>query len=254
VIELLDSRGFNVILMMIDRFIKMHHYVSCKVEEDDTIAEETIKLLINHVWKLHELSNIIISDRDSQFVFLVWKKMCQTLKINVKLLIAFHFETNDQSEIANQKMKRYLRSYCNYQQDDWFEWLFMTEFASNATTFAFTELFAFMINYDFESRMSYDSSNSNDVVSRERLSARERVLTKKTIIITEKMKNIWDFIKKKLVNAQEMQKKHANRHKTISSAYKIEDMIWLFIKNIKIERSFKKLDHKWIDSFKSRKC
>jgi hypothetical protein len=164
---------------------------------------------------LHELSNIITSNRDFQFVFLVWKKMCQTLKINVKLSIAFHFETNDQSEIVNQKIKRYLRSYYNYQQDDWFEWLSMTEFASNATTFAFTELFAFMTNYDFESRMSYDSSNSNDVVSRERLSVRERVLTKKAIIIIEKMRDIWDFIKKKLITAQKMQKKHADRHRTI---------------------------------------
>ncbi len=50
-----------------------------------------------------------------------------------------------------------------------------------------------------------------------------------------------------------MQKKHADRHKTFSSTYKIEDMIWLFIKNIKIERSFRKLDHKWIDSFKIKK-
>jgi dGTP triphosphohydrolase len=30
-------------------------------------------------------------------------------------------------------------------------------------------------------------------------------------------------------------------------------MIWLFIKNIKIERSFKKLDHKWIKSYKIKK-
>jgi hypothetical protein len=115
VIELLDNRKFNVILMMIDRFIKMHHYVFCIAEEDETFAEETIKLLINHVWKLHAFSNTIISNRDFQFVLLVWKTVCKTLKINVKLSTAFHFETNDQTEIVNQEMKRYLRSYCNYQ-------------------------------------------------------------------------------------------------------------------------------------------
>jgi hypothetical protein len=46
----------------------------------------------------------------------------------------------------------------------------MTEFALNATIFAFIKLFAFIINYDFESQMSYDSSNLNDVVSKKRLS------------------------------------------------------------------------------------
>jgi hypothetical protein len=82
-------------------------------------------LLINHVWKLYELSSTIISDKDSQFVSLIWKFVCKILRIDVKLFTAFHSETNDQSEIVNQKMKRYLRSYCNYQQNDWFKWLSM---------------------------------------------------------------------------------------------------------------------------------
>jgi hypothetical protein len=30
-----------------------------------------------------------------------------------------------------------------------------------------------------------------------------------------------------------MQKKHANKHKTFSSEYQFEDMMWLFTKNIK---------------------
>jgi hypothetical protein len=63
----------------------------------------------------------------------------------------------------------------------------MIEFASNAATSAFIELFAFMTNYEFEFRMSFDSSKSE---TSDRLSAKERVLIQKTIIIIEKMKNI----------------------------------------------------------------
>jgi hypothetical protein len=167
---------FNFILMMINWLTKMHHYISCVAEKNATTTEETTRLLINHVWKLHDLSSTIVSDRESQFVSFVWKTICQALKINVKLSIAFHFETNEQSEIANLKMKRYLRSYCNYQQNDWFEWLFMTEFASNVATSTFIELFVFMTNYEYESRMNFDSSNSKNVAW-ERLSIRKRVLT-----------------------------------------------------------------------------
>jgi hypothetical protein len=253
VIELSENKEFNAILMIVNKLTKMHHYISCTAEEDDTSAQKTVKLLIHNVWKLHELSSIIVSDRDSQFVLLVWKTVCKTLKINIKLSIAFHSETNNQSEIANQKMKRYLRSYCNYRQDDWFEWLSTTEFASNAATSASIELFVFMTNYDFESRMSFDSSNSNDEVSRERLSIRERVLTKKTAIIIEKMRNIWDFTKKKLADAQHKQKRYADQKRTLSSEYVIENEIWLFIKNIKTERSSRKLNHKWIESYKIKK-
>ncbi len=144
VTELLESKEFNAILMIMNWLIKMHHYISCTIEEDDTSVEETIKLLINHVWKLHELSSTIVSDRGSQFISLVWETICQTLKIKVKLSTAFHSETDDQSEIANQKMKQYLRSYCNYQQNDWSEWLSMIEFAFNVAISISIELFAFM--------------------------------------------------------------------------------------------------------------
>ncbi len=249
VIELFENKNFNVILMMINRLTKMHHYISCTTTEEDISVEKTTRLLINHVWKLHELSSIIISDWDFQFISFIWKSMCEKLKINIKFSTTFHFETDDQSEIANRKMKRYLRNYCNYQQDDWFDWLSMIKFIPNVATSAFIELFVFMTNYDFESRINFDSLNSNDDVSQERLSAKERMLTQKAAIIAKKMKNIWDFTKKKLANAQNAQKKHVDRKKKFSSEYKLEDKIWLFIKNIKIKRSFKKLDHKWIDSY-----
>jgi hypothetical protein len=71
VIELFESKEFNAIWMIMNKLIKMHHYVLCITEEDDTFVEKTTRLLINHIWKLHELSSIIIFDRDSQFIFLI---------------------------------------------------------------------------------------------------------------------------------------------------------------------------------------
>jgi hypothetical protein len=115
VIELFNNRRYNAILMMINRLSKMHYYISCIIDENDTTAEETTKLLIQHVWKLHELLTTMISNRDFQFIFLVWNTICKMLKIKAKLLIAFHSKTNEQSEIFNQKMKRYLRAYVNHQ-------------------------------------------------------------------------------------------------------------------------------------------
>jgi hypothetical protein len=126
----------------------------------------------------------------------------------------------------------------------------MTKLVSNAVTFAFIELSIFMTNYEFESRMNFNSLNTE---TNDRLSNKKRILTQKTTIIIKKMKDIWDFIKNKLANAQKMQKMHADKHKTLSSEYQLEDMIWLFTKNIKIERSFKKLNHKWIDLYKIKK-
>jgi hypothetical protein len=90
VIDLFQSKEFNVILMIINRLTKMRHYIFCRVEEEDTSAEETTHLLINHVWKLHDLSEFIMSNKKSQFISLVWKSFCKALRITIKLSIAFH--------------------------------------------------------------------------------------------------------------------------------------------------------------------
>ncbi len=246
VTELLLNRDFNVILMIVDRLTKMRHYISCTTKNEDTTVEETVRLLINHVWKLHKLPDTIISDRESQFVSLLWKSVCEALKINTKLPTAFHSETDARSEIANQKIKRYLRNYCNYQQNDWTDWISIAEFAFNACISSFIELSSFFANYDFESKISFDFISIEDT-------ARERILTRKAFDISEKMKNIWEYIKTKLANAQASYKHHADRTRKDSSKYRLEDLVWLFIKNIKTNRSSKKLNNKMIDLYKITK-
>ncbi len=67
------------------------------------------------------------------------------------------------------------------------------------------------------------------------------------------MRKIWNFIKQKLATTQASQKRHADRTRKDSSNYKVEDMIWLSTKNIKTERSSRKLNYKMIDSYKIKK-
>jgi hypothetical protein len=61
----------------------------------------------------------------------------------------------------------------------------MTEFVSNVATSALTELFAFMTNYEFESRISFDLSIKDDQES-----IKERIQDKKASDIIEKMRSI----------------------------------------------------------------
>jgi hypothetical protein len=244
VTSLLDNKEYNVILMMIDWLNKIHHYISCITDENETTTKETAKLLIQHVWKLHELLITMISDRDSQFIFLIWDTICKMLKIKAKLFIAFHSETNEQSEIFNQKMKRYLRVYVNHQQNDWIDWLFMIEYAFNVFILVTTQIFSFLANYDFESRMSFDSVQFEKNTTRERIHRFRR----RNIVFT--MKNIWKFAKNHMKNNQRQHAMHVNAHRLQVLDYQIDDQVWLFIKNIQIDRSSKKLNHKMIESFK----
>jgi hypothetical protein len=244
VTKLLDSRSYNAILMIVDRLSKMHHYISCTTNENETTIEKTVKLLIQHVWKLHELSTTMISDRDSQFVSLIWDTICRMLKIKAKLFIAFHSETNEQSEIFNQEMKRYLRAYVNHQQNDWTNWLSMIEYVSNASISASTHVSSFLVNYEFESRMSFDQMKFDENTTRNRINR----FRKREIVFT--MKNIWKFAKKHMKKSRQSQIIYANRHRIFASDYQVEDQVWLSIKNIQIDRSFRKLDHKMLESFR----
>jgi hypothetical protein len=229
--------------MMINWLSKMHHYISCIIDENDTTAKETTKLFIQHVWKLHELLTTMISNRNSQFIFLVWDTICRMLKIKTKLFIAFHSKTNEQSEIFNQKMKRYLRAYVNHQQDDWADWLFMIEYAFNAFISIITQMFSFLVNYEFESRMSFDHVEFEENTIKDRVNKfRER-----TIVFI--MKNIWKFAEKHMKKSQQNHVIYANRHRISTSDYQVKNQVWLSIKNIQIDRSSRKLDHKMIKSF-----
>ena len=112
---------FNFILIIIDKLLKKRYYNFCNINNDDITAEIIVKMLIHNVWKLHELSLFIISNKEFQFVSIVWKTLCKILNIVSKLSTAFHFEIDDQSEIVNQEMKRHIRTFCNHHQNNWNE-------------------------------------------------------------------------------------------------------------------------------------
>ena len=78
------------------------------------------------------------------------------LKIKPRLSIAFHPETDGQTENANKDIKRYLRNFVNYVQDDWLDWLPMAEFAANNTKSSAIGTSPFFANYGFYSKMSFD--------------------------------------------------------------------------------------------------
>ena len=43
----------------------------------------------------------------------------------------YHPEGDGQTERTNQTLEQYIRVYCNYQQDNWFDLLPLAEFAYN---------------------------------------------------------------------------------------------------------------------------
>jgi hypothetical protein len=177
------------------------------------------KVAYSTCMKIARILTTMISNRDSQFNFLVWDTICEMLRIKTKLFIAFHSKIDEQSEIFNQKMKRYLRVYVNHQQDDWADWLSMTKYAFNAFISIITQMSSFLANYEFESRMSFDQIEFDENTTRERVNR----FKDREIVFT--MKSIWKFVKEYMKKNQINQVKYANKHRIIALNYQIKNRV-----------------------------
>ncbi len=242
IINLSLSKGKNIILTVICRLTKKRHYISCFTDDEKITAEKTAELMLQWIYRIHDLLDFIVSNRDSQFTFILWKSLCKRLDINLRLFTAYHLQIDDQSERVNQNVERYLRFFCLYMQNDWAKLLLMIEFVDNNALFSAIFSISFFLNKDFHSRMSFEL----DVIKYE--SSCERLQTAKVENISEHMNKTLKFARESLVKTRKQMMKQVNKHRK-EVDYEIESKVFLNERNIVTARSFKKLDDKMLDSF-----
>ena len=92
----------DAILVVCDQLSKMTHFIATT---EGTSAERLVRLFWDNVWKLHGLPGSVISDRGPQFAAELTKELNQMLGIKMKLSIAFHPQTDGQTERMNQKLE-----------------------------------------------------------------------------------------------------------------------------------------------------
>ena len=80
----------------------MSHFI---VITEKITAEDLVKLFRDNMWKLHGLPESVISDRGLQFVTGLMKELNEMLEIEMKLLMAFHLQTDRQTKRMNQGLE-----------------------------------------------------------------------------------------------------------------------------------------------------
>ncbi|QRW03545.1 Retrotransposable element Tf2 protein [Ceratobasidium sp. AG-Ba] len=215
IVKLPESQGMDSILVVIDRFSRQAHFIPCL---ESTNAEGVADLFIKEVWKLHGLPKTTVSDRGATFNSQFLKALYTKLGINPKFSTAFHPETDGITERTNQWLEGFLRSFCNYRQDDWVRWLPIAEFCHNNQVNSATGKTAFETIYGLHPRW--------DLVDLE-------VNAPNAADMADSMQEIWDEIK--------------GRHP--KHEYKIGDKVWLVGQNITTRRPSKKLDNKKLGPF-----
>ncbi len=96
--ELAPSRGFDAIMVLVDRFNKMAHFIPTK---DEATAQEIGRLFFTHVFKHHGLPKDIVSDRNPKFISKFWRALWKRMGSELKMSISFHPQTNGQTERVN---------------------------------------------------------------------------------------------------------------------------------------------------------
>ena len=237
IVELPESKGFNKIWVIVDRFSKMAHFIPLK----KTTARELSVGFVKEIWRLHGLPKSIVSDRDSLFISHFWEALMKLLNVSLDKSTAYHPQTDGQTERVNQVLEHYLRSYCNWDQSDWVELLPFAEFCYNNTYHSAIKTTPFYAVYGRHPENNWP----NAVVVTKTPAASERI---------EELLGMQNEMKVHLEAAQTRMAKYYDRHvATKEPQFKVGDWVMLRADNIKTKRQTKKLDHKLRDKFQISK-
>ena len=156
------------------------------------------------------------------------KELNNLLGIQTKLSMAYHPQTDGQTEKMNQKLEQYLRVFINHRQEQWPDWLGMAEFAYNNKIHTATKTLPFKVNYSQDLRMEFEG----------RRKGKYEAVGK----FMEKIKKIQEEAKAVLGKAQEEMKKFANRRRREEEEYSVGDLVLLSMKDLKWQMKGRRLE------------
>nr|GFA41838.1 reverse transcriptase domain-containing protein [Tanacetum cinerariifolium] len=122
------SSGYDTIWVIVDRLTKFAHFLPMR--EDDSMDKLT-KLYMKEVVTRHGIPVSIISDRDPMFASNFWRAFQKALGTPLDMSIAYHLETDGQSERTIQTLEDMLRACVIDFGNGWKRHLPLVEFSYN---------------------------------------------------------------------------------------------------------------------------
>ena len=136
-------RQQDSILVVVDRFSKMSHFLPCSKTTD---ASHMARLFFNEIVHLHGIPCSIVSDHDVRFTSSFWKTLWGLMGTTLLFSTAFHPQTDGQTEVTNQTLGNILQCLIQENTSSWDELLPRAEFAYNASEHRATGYSPFRVN------------------------------------------------------------------------------------------------------------
>lgn len=235
--DLPESEGCTILLVVTDRLSKDIVLVPLP----DMSTETLVQAFIKHVVAYHWLPTAIVSDRGSQFVSALWKRLCEVLGITRRLSTAFHPQTDGSTERMNSVVEAYLRAYVNWDQSNWAKLLGIAMIAIRARQAVSTGVSPFFLQHGY-----YVDPIQLEMRHQVRdYTAGEQRGKKAAEAIANKFKAVFDLAQATMAESQQEQERQANQRRKVPLQLRVGDKVWLSLgKHMKTQRSNKKLDWK----------
>ena len=130
----------ELILVVLDRFTGFTYLIP--VSQNITEVE-TANILIERIFSFHGFPTSIVSDRDPRFTSHFWQQFIANIKIYLNMTIAYHHQSNGQTERRIRTVRQCLRNYVNPKGTKWTRHLPHVQTAINAASGNSTSLSPF---------------------------------------------------------------------------------------------------------------
>ena len=94
----------------------MAHFIPCNKIDD---ASHVANLFCREILRLHGVPMTIVSDRDLKFLSYFWKTLCTKIGIKLLFSMAYHPQTDGQTEVSNHTLSALLCGLIKKNIQEW---------------------------------------------------------------------------------------------------------------------------------------
>jgi len=173
---------------------------------------------------------------DAKFSGEFWQSLCIVLGVKRHMSMAYYPQTDGQTERPNQVLEGYLRTFVNYDHNDWYQLLPLAEHEYNNSPTNTHKMTKFIANYGYHPQTEL-------MKEREAHDPRARMYA-------HWMQAIYEKAKQTLENTREVMKKYYDCKATEQPSIEVGNLVILNSKNIRTKQPSKKLRPKLYGPFK----
>ncbi|CEL53165.1 Retrotransposable element Tf2 155 kDa protein type 1 OS=Schizosaccharomyces pombe (strain 972 / ATCC 24843) GN=Tf2-1 PE=4 SV=1 [Rhizoctonia solani AG-1 IB] len=228
--DLPKDGGNDCVLMIVNSFTKYGIMIECSKK---TKAPDLVELFLQHVWSAYGMPEKTISDRGTVFNNKFLKALYQRLGIDPHFSLAYHPQSDGQTERLNPTLEHFLRAYASINQNDWVKWLPMAQFAYNNAVHSSTGKSPFKALYGWEPTLTPSNVPVN-------------------VPKAEDLANLMEKQWQEIASALRQSKDRMTRGKPteIPLTFEVREEAWLDARNVNLKTKSPKLTDQRLGPFK----